>query len=745
MTVKGVDHQDHKLSKLPRFPECCSRTYSDSSHLTAVSCITKAFKESINVNSMPLPKLKTKLKKAFILKIGNVGYSCMHCHESNGCLIKRNNKKHAEMDLNEAARHLASNTCKYRSDVRTGNVYIFEIEADGTVMASAGFVKNGGLFDYEQFDEITGQNNKTNEKIKEDEKEGAPSSSTLLAPVTVPDTANRLVENAWNPKLPQEEQLVEGFSMEILRKDLRKLEGPRWLNDNIINFYLQLICHRSLQNPEYPKTFALNTYFYGNLTEKGYASVRRWTKKTDLFSYDLILVPVHKLDHWSLAVVDLAKKKIDLFDSKYDRDMEVLRTLKEYIVEEYEHKKMKQFDFTAWEFRQITERPRQSDDNNSDCGVFLCQYAQCISLRKTPLFSEEDMPNLRKLMVYQILKKNLCSEESTLAGALSPRRDTREVTNAYDEMIATEISYVADLKEVIIHYLEPFEAVENQNSLPEALRGKPDCLFGNIRELYKFHHRVVLEDLVAARSTAEMCRVFMQHRNQIYITYRTYCQIHGSNQKVRDSVKSHPFFKDCQRKANHNMDMSSYLLKPIQRIMKYQLLLGNIMDDCPVDVRDEIAMTRDSMVELLNQIDASMQQLHISGYNGDLKSLGLLRLQTECDVYTYNRKKKAELSRAQKRFIFFFDGAVMFCKKRVSNPGTGLNSEPEYFEHKFCIPMTSLGHEVASRTGEGRFEVWDKAKTDAYVIETIDPSARTKWIQRLGKSDTSQDTWLDQK
>jgi hypothetical protein len=48
------------------------------------------------------------------------------------------------------------------------------------------------------------------------------------------------------------------------------------------------------------------------------------------------------------------------------------------------------------------------------------------------------------------------------------------------------------------------------------------------------------------------------------------------------------------------------------------------------------------MVELLNQIDASKQQLHISGYNGDLKSLGLLRLQTECDVYTYNKKKKAD-------------------------------------------------------------------------------------------------------
>ncbi|CAL2048296.1 unnamed protein product [Caenorhabditis brenneri] len=154
-------------------------------------------------------------------------------------------------------------------------------------------------------------------------------------------------------------------------------------------------------------------------------------------------------------------------------------------------------------------------------------------------------------------------------------------------------------------------------------------------------------------------------------------------------------------------------------------------------------LSHDGLVELLDQNDTSIQQFHISGYVEDLNSLGLLRLQTECAVYTYNRNKKAKLSRAQKHVLFFFEEAVMFCIKRVNKRKTGLNSEPEIFEHKLCIPIISLGHEAASGTGAGRFEVWDEAKTDAYVIETIDPSARTKWIQRLGKSDTSQDTWLE--
>ncbi|CAL2047953.1 unnamed protein product [Caenorhabditis brenneri] len=643
----------------------------------------------------------------------------------------------------------------------------------GDLLCSKQYKEKGGRFDFLKFATLTAQqqlsppltsanvvvNQETEIRPNLEKKKKVDNFMGL------PDAADSLIERAWNKTLAPNEKFVEAFSIDIYRKDLLTLTGLHWLNDNIVTIYLQLICDRSVQHPEYPKTYAFPTIFYTNIITKGYPSVRRYTRKIDLFSFEIILVPVHLGMHWCMAVIDMVERKIELYDSLYDGNTDVLPALKKYIAEESLDKKKVEFDFSGWKIYQMEDIPRQQ--NGSDCGVFSCQFGECASRRQAPCFTQTNMPYFRKRMAYEIVEQKLlapppltprrptshqdakdvpsCSGESTPAGALSPRSDTREVTNAYDEMIATEISYVADLKEVIIHYLEPFEAVENQNSLPEALRGKPDCLFGNIRELYKFHHRVVLEDLVAARSTAEMCRVLMQHRNKICITYRTYGQIHGSNQKVRNSVRNHPFFKDCQRKANHNMDMSSYLLKPIQRIMKYQLFLGNIMDDCPTDVRDEVAMTHDSMVDLLTQIDASKQQLHISGYNGDLKSLGLLRLQTECDVYTYNRKKKAELSRAQKRFIFFFDGAVMFCKKRVSNPGTGLNSEPEYFEHKFCIPIISLGHEAASRTGAGRFEVWDEAKTAAYVIETIDPSARTKWIRRLGKSDMSQDTWLDQK
>ena len=45
----------------------------------------------------------------------------------------------------------------------------------------------------------------------------------------------------------------------------------------------------------------------------------------------------------------------------------------------------------------------------------------------------------------------------------------------------------------------------------------------------------------------------------------------------------------------------------------------------------------------------------------------------------------------------------------------------------------SLGFSESSRTGTGRFEIWDEAKVEAYVIETLDPAARLRWTERLTK------------
>uniref|UniRef100_A0A7E4V578 PH domain-containing protein n=1 Tax=Panagrellus redivivus TaxID=6233 RepID=A0A7E4V578_PANRE len=114
---------------------------------------------------------------------------------------------------------------------------------------------------------------------------------------------------------------------------------------------------------------------------------------------------------------------------------------------------------------------------------------------------------------------------------------------------------------------------------------------------------------------------------------------------------------------------------------------------------------------------------------GDLRLLGPLRLQTECDVYTFKKKTHRLASKAQKRHLFLFDGGVLFCKKRTQP----MPYAPEYYEHKMCIPMPSLSFTECSRSAAERFEIWDDGKPDGYAVQPVDEAAKIKWIQRLGR------------
>ena len=48
----------------------------------------------------------------------------------------------------------------------------------------------------------------------------------------------------------------------VTRADIESLTGLNWLNDVIINVYLNLIVNRSQNSPELPKVYAFSTFFY---------------------------------------------------------------------------------------------------------------------------------------------------------------------------------------------------------------------------------------------------------------------------------------------------------------------------------------------------------------------------------------------------------------------------------------------------------------------------------------------------
>ncbi|KAJ2239544.1 SUMO1 sentrin specific peptidase 1, partial [Coemansia sp. RSA 475] len=140
-----------------------------------------------------------------------------------------------------------------------------------------------------------------------------------------------------------------GFTAElnnvpVTARDILTLGDGKWLNDEVINFYMQLIIDRSRQMPALPKIHAFNTFFFSTLSDNGYARVRRWTRRIKLFEHDMVIVPVHLGVHWCCAVIDFRAKSIVYYDALLGDNPKCLRLLLNYLHEESKDKCGADFD-----------------------------------------------------------------------------------------------------------------------------------------------------------------------------------------------------------------------------------------------------------------------------------------------------------------------------------------------------------------------------------------------------------------
>lgn len=217
---------------------------------------------------------------------------------------------------------------------------------------------------------------------------------------------DRQIDNALINS-PQDETLANAFNISICRKDIQTLKGLNWLNDEVINFYMSMICERSKDEARsLPKVHAFTTFFYPKLIKDGYTMLRRWTRKIDIFSFDLILVPLHLGLHWTLAVIDFNCREIRYYDSMNGNNGECLKALRNYLNEEHKDKKGSPYDLTEWNFLHNKNLPQQM--NGSDCGMFACKYAEYLSRAKTTFnFNQSHMPYFRRRMIWEILNTQL--------------------------------------------------------------------------------------------------------------------------------------------------------------------------------------------------------------------------------------------------------------------------------------------------------------------------------------------------
>ncbi|XP_027041472.1 sentrin-specific protease 1-like [Pocillopora damicornis] len=254
-------------------------------------------------------------------------------------------------------------------------------------------------------DKIKERLRRRNLGLDEDEEEEAEEEVEEITDSFVPltDEMERMVDAALAPGY-SEDPLVEGFRVTLKRSDVATLSNLNWLNDEIINFFFNLIMERSNQQGNV-KVHAFNSFFYPKLIKSGYASLKRWTKKVDIFAMDVVLVPIHLGMHWCLAVIDFNRKCISYYDSLKGSNPQCLSALSDYLKNESLDKKKVPFDSTGW--RTVSPKDIPEQLNGCDCGVFACKYAEYLSRRAPFDFDQRHMPYFRRRMVYEILTKKL--------------------------------------------------------------------------------------------------------------------------------------------------------------------------------------------------------------------------------------------------------------------------------------------------------------------------------------------------
>ena len=98
----------------------------------------------------------------------------------------------------------------------------------------------------------------------------------------------------------------------------------------------------------------------------------------------------------------------------------MLERLAAYLIEEHKARKGSDLDMSAWQLIHAKNIPCQT--NGSDCGVFVCMFAEYLSWKAEFTFDQSHMPYFRKRMVSEIVENKLLSP-----AVLQPEGKTLEI------------------------------------------------------------------------------------------------------------------------------------------------------------------------------------------------------------------------------------------------------------------------------------------------------------------------------
>uniref|UniRef100_A0A4W2FIN4 Vav guanine nucleotide exchange factor 1 n=1 Tax=Bos indicus x Bos taurus TaxID=30522 RepID=A0A4W2FIN4_BOBOX len=237
------------------------------------------------------------------------------------------------------------------------------------------------------------------------------------------------------------------------------------------------------------------------------------------------------------------------------------------------------------------------------------------------------------------------------------------------EIQQTEEKYTDTLGSIQQHFMKPLQRFLKPQDV--------EIIFINIEDLLRVHTHFLKEmkEALANPGASTLYQVFIKYKER-FLIYGRYCSQVESASKHLDRVATaredvQMKLEECSQRANNGrFTLRDLLMVPMQRVLKYHLLLQELVKHTQDAMeKDNLRLALDAMRDLaqcVNEVKRDNEtlrqitnfQLSIENLDQSLAHYGRPKIDGELKITSVERRSKMD------RYAFLLDKALLICKRR---------------------------------------------------------------------------------
>uniref|UniRef100_A0A1I7YXS5 Rho guanine nucleotide exchange factor 25 n=1 Tax=Steinernema glaseri TaxID=37863 RepID=A0A1I7YXS5_9BILA len=295
------------------------------------------------------------------------------------------------------------------------------------------------------------------------------------------------------------------------------------------------------------------------------------------------------------------------------------------------------------------------------------------------------------------------------------------------ELVETERDYVRDLASVVDGYMAHLSTIE----LPEDLQGKDKIIFANVAQILEFHKSTFCREIERCLNDYEAAgQAFVKYERRLHVLYVKYCQNKPKSDYLVSQEHFEQFFAEAKQKIGHKLALCDLLIKPVQRIMKYQLLLKDIckFTQRAGDRTDVLERALQVMHVVPKACDDMMQVGRLQNFDGNLNAQGKLIFQGTIQI---SDNAPSQPFKGKDRRIFLFEQSAIIAdcilpKKEFGNP-------TYIFKNQIMVNKMNLEVTVPGEPLRFLLKSSDPSQPSYFLCQAVSEEEKQQWINAINE------------